>query len=75
VPDVDGDRDKARVDAVRDSTADRYRLAAEFYGGQHAKRACSRYRRAELSSLRWEIERGVLDAISWFFLDLRNVTL
>jgi len=55
---------QARVDAVRDSTADRYRLAAEFYGGQHAGRERSRYRRAEPSFLRWEIERGVLDAVS-----------
>jgi hypothetical protein len=53
---------KARVDAVRDSTADRYRLAAEFYGGQHAGTERSRYQRAELSFLRWEIQRGVLNA-------------
>lgn len=53
---------RARVDAVGDSTADRYRLAAEFYGGQHAGTERSRYQRAELSFLRWEIQRGVLNA-------------
>jgi hypothetical protein len=52
---------RAKVDAVRDSTADRYRLAAEFYRAPHADAERGRYRRAELSFLRWEIERGVLE--------------
>jgi hypothetical protein len=55
---------RARVEAVRDSPAERYRLAAEFYGGQHAGTQRSRYQRAELSFLGWEIERGVLNAPS-----------
>jgi hypothetical protein len=50
---------RAKVDAVRDSTAARYRLAAEFYGGRHAGGERGRYQRAELSFLRWEIQRGV----------------
>jgi hypothetical protein len=49
----------ARVDAVRDNPADRYHLAAEFYTGSQRRR----YQRAELSFLRWEIERGVLNAL------------
>jgi hypothetical protein len=49
----------AAVDAVRDNPADRYRLAAEFYTGSQRRR----YQRAELSFLRWEIERGVLNAL------------
>jgi hypothetical protein len=53
----------AGVDAVRDSTADRYRLAAEFYGGRHTAGERSRHQRAELSFLRWEIQRGVLNAL------------
>jgi hypothetical protein len=53
---------RARVEAVRDSPADRYRLAAEFYDGQHAAGARRRYRGAELSFLAWEIGRGVLNA-------------
>jgi hypothetical protein len=53
----------ARVDAVRHDPADRYCLAAEFYIGRHAGRARRRYERAELSFLRWEIERGVLKAL------------
>jgi hypothetical protein len=52
------------VEAVRDSPAGRYRLAAEFYGGQHAGTPRSRYQRAELSFLGWELERGVLNAPS-----------
>ena len=51
----------ARVEAVRDSTAGRYSLAAEFYYGLRATCECSRYGVAELSFLRWEIERGVLN--------------
>jgi hypothetical protein len=51
----------ARVEAVRDSPADRYRLAAEFYDDRHTGSRRVRYRRAELSFLRWEIERGVLN--------------
>ena len=61
--DMIASRARARVDAVGDSTADRYRLAAEFYDGQHAGRDRSRYERAELSFLRWEIERGVLNPL------------
>jgi hypothetical protein len=51
----------ARVEAIRDSTEGRYRLAAGFYDARHATRGRSRYGIAELSFLRWEIERGVLD--------------
>jgi hypothetical protein len=49
---------KAKVDAVAASTEARYRLAADFY---RARRERQRYGRAELSFLRWEIRRGVLD--------------
>jgi hypothetical protein len=52
---------RARVDGVRDSPGDRYRLAAAFYSGQHAGGERRRYQRAELSFLRWEIQRGVLN--------------
>jgi hypothetical protein len=51
----------ARVEAVRDSTAGRYRLAAAFYRCPHAASECPRYGVAELSFLRWEIARGVLN--------------
>ena len=51
----------ARVEAVGDDPAARYRLAAEFYDGAHAGTERARYRHAELSFLSWEIERGVLD--------------
>ncbi|MFI6322229.1 hypothetical protein ACIBG8_32160 [Nonomuraea sp. NPDC050556] len=46
-----------QVRAVRDDPPARLRLAAAFYSGH-----VSRYGRAELSFLRWEIARGVLDA-------------
>jgi hypothetical protein len=45
--------------AVQDSTADRLQLAADFYRADTGDR--SRYGRAELSFLRWEIARGVLN--------------
>jgi hypothetical protein len=48
---------RARVDAVRDSTADRYRLAAEFYGGQHAGTQRSRSWSSETSAASAE-QRG-----------------
>jgi hypothetical protein len=51
----------ATVEAVQDNTDRRYRLAADFYSGQRATKECGRYGVAELSFLRWEIERGVLD--------------
>jgi hypothetical protein len=51
----------ATVEAVQDGTDARYRLAADFYHGQRATKECGRYGVAELSFLRWEIERGVLD--------------
>jgi hypothetical protein len=51
----------ARVEAVRDSTKGRYRLAADFYKGPRVTSGCIRYADAELSFLRWEIERGVLN--------------
>jgi hypothetical protein len=50
----------ARVEAVADTTEGRYRLAAEFYHGPRASLECGRYGVAELSFLRWEIQRGVL---------------
>jgi hypothetical protein len=47
-----------RVRSVRDSPADRYRLAAAFYRvAADGRRA---FGRAELSFLRWEIIRGVM---------------
>jgi hypothetical protein len=51
----------ARVDAVADSTEKRYRLAAAFYDSPCASRDCRPYAVAELSFLRWEIGRGVLN--------------
>jgi hypothetical protein len=51
---------KARVDAARDSTADRYRLAAEFYGGRHTGSQRRRYQRAELSFLR--LDYGIISS-------------
>src|SRR5436190_5931842 len=47
-----------QVRAVDDSPAGRLRVAADFYLGHRDRR---RYGRAELSFLRWEIGRGVLD--------------
>jgi hypothetical protein len=52
---------KARVDAVNASAEARYRLAHEFYREEGATAGRSRYGRAELSYLRWAIDRGVLD--------------
>src|SRR5689334_2089569 len=46
-----------QVLAVRDSTSARLALAGDFY-----RVGLGRYGRAELSFLRWEISRGVLDA-------------
>jgi hypothetical protein len=48
-----------KIGAVRDSAVDRYRLAAAFY--QDAADGRRPYGRAELSFLRWEIIRGVID--------------
>jgi hypothetical protein len=45
--------------AVQDSTEDRFHLAADFYRADSGDR--SLYGRAELSFLRWEIARGVLN--------------
>jgi hypothetical protein len=47
----------ARIEEVGASTESRYRLAEAFYSSKER----SRYRRAELSFLRWQIERGMLD--------------
>ncbi|MGH2993566.1 MAG: hypothetical protein ACRDL1_08510 [Solirubrobacterales bacterium] len=51
----------AAVEAVQDGTKARFRLAADFYHGPRATNERGRYGLAELSFLRWEIERGVLD--------------
>jgi hypothetical protein len=51
----------ARVDAAQASTEARYRLAQRFYQRGLGRLDCSRYGRAELSYLRWAIDRGVLD--------------
>jgi hypothetical protein len=51
----------ARVEAVGDTTEQRYRLAASFYESPCASRDCRPYAVAEMSFLRWEIERGVLN--------------
>jgi hypothetical protein len=51
----------AKVDAVQASAEARYRLAEDFYGGGGATPERRRYRRGELSYLRWAIDRGVLD--------------
>jgi hypothetical protein len=50
-----------RVESVQGSTAARYRLAEAFYSGKGAPRERRRYGRGELSFLRWQIERGVLE--------------
>jgi hypothetical protein len=50
----------ARIEAVQDSTEARYRLAESVYPRSGASRERRRYGRAELSFLRWEIDRGVL---------------
>ena len=46
----------ARVRSVGSDTGSRLTLAEAFYGRPELRR----YRRAELSFLRWEIARGVL---------------
>jgi hypothetical protein len=51
-----------RIKAVRDSAAHRYRLAAGFY--RLAGDGRRLFGRAELSFLRWEIVRGVMDPTS-----------
>lgn len=54
-------RATARVAEVKDSPIGRYRLARAFYhDGRHGT-AIRRYGRAELSFLRWEVARGVLN--------------
>jgi hypothetical protein len=50
----------ARIEEVQDSTESRYRLAEAFYE-RGASKERRRYGRGELSFLRWEIDRGVLD--------------
>jgi hypothetical protein len=57
-----GEMAAARVHAVQASTDARYRLAQDFYRGERVTKDRSRYGRAELSYLRWAIDRGVLDA-------------
>jgi hypothetical protein len=54
-------RAAARVEAVRDSLEGRYRLAAAFYRGPRASSGCRRYAGADLSFMRWAIERGVFN--------------
>ncbi|MGH2785751.1 MAG: oxygenase MpaB family protein [Actinomycetota bacterium] len=63
-----GDRKRApaaealrRVAAVRDDPEDRYRLAKAFYDSTTGPEI-EGYGRAELAFMRWEIERGVLNA-------------
>jgi hypothetical protein len=51
----------ARIEEVQASTESRYRLAGAFYHGGGARKDCGRYGRGELTFLRWEIDRGVLD--------------
>ena len=51
----------AAVEAIQGETEARYRLAADFYHGARVTNERGRYALAELSFLRWEIERGVLD--------------
>jgi hypothetical protein len=51
----------ARIEEVQASTESRYRLAEAFYLQGSANSQRRRYGRAELSFLRWEIDRGVLD--------------
>jgi hypothetical protein len=51
-----------KVRSVRDSTVDRYRLAADFY--RNAADGRRPFGRAELSFLRWTIIRGVLHPAS-----------
>jgi hypothetical protein len=48
-----------QVEQVEDSPSGRYALAARFYGARGGDRYG--YGRAELSFLRWEIKRGVLN--------------
>lgn len=50
-----------RVAAVRDDPEDRYRLAKAFYDSTTGPEI-EGYGRAELAFMRWEIERGVLNA-------------
>lgn len=50
-----------KVESATGTTADRYRLAADFYRAPLVAGGCRRYADAELSFLRWTIERGVLD--------------
>jgi hypothetical protein len=56
-----GEMAAARVDAVQASVESRYRLAREFYCGARDTKHRRRYGRAELSYLRWTIDRGVLE--------------
>ena len=50
----------ATVEAIHHRTEARYRLAEGFYCRPAADPECARYGIAELSYLRWEIDRGVL---------------
>ncbi len=51
----------ATVQGIEGHTEARFRLAADFYQRGPVDEECRRYGVAELSYLRWEIERGVLD--------------
>ncbi len=52
---------RRRAAAVRDDPEDRYRLAKAFYDSTSGPEI-EGYGRAELAFMRWEIERGVLNA-------------
>ena len=54
----------ARIEEVRASTESRYRLAEAFYRRRNTSKEHGRYGRGELSFLRWQIHRGVLDVPS-----------
>jgi hypothetical protein len=54
----------ARIEEIQTSTDSRYRLAEAFYKGRDGSRKRGRYGRGQLSFLRWQIDRGVLDPTS-----------
>jgi hypothetical protein len=51
----------AILEEVQASTESRYRLAEAFYKGRDTSTERGRYGRGQLSFLRWQIDRGVLD--------------
>ena len=54
----------ALVAAVRDDPERRLELAAHFYDRQSGRTSIRSFRRAELAFMRWQIQRGVLEAPS-----------